>query len=133
MLLTLTAKRNYTKKGTETDLYKDGVFYCTIPYSQKQPQLRQKEITLNCYQWNLKFESKTTLNSKPVYIDKKWSIEVMPKKTEIVVCDGWHCYYAYISKDKSTLVWDNFYPVPQYIRDKALKLAQKYIKSIYSL
>ena len=76
-------------------------------------------------------ESKITLDSEVLWIspNNKWSIEKI-NGYELAISDGWEVCYAYISRDKSTLMVDRVI-YPMYVQNKAIELARSNIESIY--
>ena len=59
-----------------------------------------------------------------------WTIDKISEH-EIIITNGWNCAYGYISEDKTTMYYDWIF-FPPYIQRKALKYAQRNIKSIYA-
>ncbi len=68
-------------------------------------------------------------NANVLWQNKTWSIEKL-SETEICITNGNNIAYAYLSSTLDGLVVDRKI-YPKYIQDKAIKLAQKNIASIY--
>lgn len=65
-----------------------------------------------------------------LFTNKNWNITKI-SETEIKIDNNWSCCYAYLSKCGTKLVADKKI-YPKYIEQKAVKLANKHIKSIYN-
>ena len=73
----------------------------------------------------------TTPNSKPLWKSKngKWQVEKLDNE-ELAITDGWAVCYAWLNKNEDGLVVDKAI-YPEYVEDKAIKLAKQHIESIY--
>lgn len=69
-------------------------------------------------------------NANVLWQNKTWSIEKL-SETEICITNGNNICYAYLSNTLDGLVVDRKI-YPKYIQNKAIKLAQKNIISIYN-
>ena len=79
----------------------------------------------------MKIDEKSWLTIPAIVLfqNKNWIIEKL-SETEIAITNGWNVDYGYYNSKTNLIAYDNI-KFPKYIADKALKLAQKHIHSLY--